>query len=331
MIKSGFDLLCVGNALVDVFVRDTEDLHIRYGITDPVQHVEIELIEKILGHFAKFTAVSGGGAANIAKIASLLERKTCFIGSIGDDKFGQLFEENLTAAGVKLIIHKRQTPTGICLVLRTKDATRIAASPSASLELFENDIDSEDIKRAKVIVFDGFMLGRQKLKSHILDLARLYKKPVAIDLSSPYIAAEMAKEIEAYCEEHKLILFMNENEAEVFYNSLNATKDETTKRKTFIAFFKSLTKGKAWPLIAVKQGSRGALCFAGGEAYRSKTTAITPVDTTSAGDAFGAGFLSAWLKGKDLASCVAFGNETAALVLGAEGSQINNLALKLAR
>ena len=317
MTESEFDLFCVGNAIVDVFVKDAEQVHLSYGLTEPVQHVEIELIEKIISRFDEKTVVSGGGAANVAKIAAFIGAKTCFAGSIGSDNFGKLFEKDLTEAGVKLKTHRKTLPTGICLILRTNGESRIAASPSASLELSENDINGEDIKRAKLIVIDGFMLERRSLIGHILRLAALREKPVAIDLSSPYLAAKMAKTIEEYCGQYRVILFMNEDEAKAFYKSLNPDGGQGIN-----SFFKSFTARGAWPVVVVKQGSRGAVCFAGGEMRQSETAALTPVDATSAGDAFGAGFLTAWAKGKPLAECAALGNKTAALVLGMEGSQV---------
>ena len=348
MKETGFDLLCIGNAMVDVFAKDAEQIHIRYGISEPVQHVEIERIEKILACFDEYTAVSGGGAANVAKIAGFLGAKAYFTGAAGNDNFALLFEKDLTAAGVTLALRKKTMSTGICLILRTKEGnTHIAASPSASLEFSENDIREDDIKKAKLIVIDGFMLGRQNLVRHILRLAVQHEKPVAIDLSSPYIAAEMAKEIENYARRYPLILFMNEEEAKAFYAGLKRQYPKYLSRRrkhkaqrkiklfltgalrlcgcanTFRNGRFSISRNKReFPIIVVKQGERGAICFARGKIYQSETKAITPVDATSAGDAFCAGFLTAWARGKSLTECGALGNKTAALVLGVEGSQL---------
>jgi sugar/nucleoside kinase (ribokinase family) len=321
MNETEFELLCIGNALVDVFARDAEQVHIRYGINDPVQHVEIEKIEKILSLLSNMhpppTFVSGGGAANVAKIAGFLGVKACFTGAIGGDQtpdhFGRLFEKDLTAAGIKLALHLKPRPTGICLILSTADGkTRIAASPSASLGLLENDINEEDIKKAKLVVVDGFMLDRPNLVQHILRLAGQHGKTIVIDLSSPVMAKERAKEIAEYARQYSLILFMNDAEAEAFYAELKHQYPKCL----------SLRNEGEFPVIVVKQGSRGAICFAGEKTYQSETEAVIPLETTSAGDAFCAGFLTAWVRNKPLSECTNMGNKAAALVLGAEGSQI---------
>ena len=321
MNETEFDLFCVGNALVDVFAGADEELCDRYGITDPVQHIEIKKLAAILPALPEYTVVSGGGAANVAKIAGFLGAKVSFTGSIGmdgrPDHFGRFFEKDLTATGVKLSLKIKQLPTGICLVLRIgTDKTRIAASPSASQELSEDDINKEDIKKTKLVVVDGFMLWRPNLVSHILRLAGKHGKPATLDLSSPEIAREQAGKIAEYARQYPLILFMNEEEAEAFHAGLNPTNEP------FESFFRSFTIGAPWPIIAVKLGSRGSICFAEGESYKNETKAINAYETTGAGDAFCAGFLAAWVRNKPISECAALGNETAALVLGAEGSQI---------
>ena len=96
------DILCIGNALVDVFARDEGHLHSsRFGISLPVQHIEIERLQELLQALPEYTAVSGGGAANVAKIAGFLGTRVGFTGSIGNDEFGQLFEKSLSEAGVE--------------------------------------------------------------------------------------------------------------------------------------------------------------------------------------------------------------------------------------
>ena len=42
------ELLFMGNAIVDVFVGDGSGLALRYGLCEPVQHVEIERIKALL-------------------------------------------------------------------------------------------------------------------------------------------------------------------------------------------------------------------------------------------------------------------------------------------
>jgi len=337
------ELLCIGNAIVDVFADVDSDLALRYGLCEPVQHIEIEKLKTILSELGETTAVSGGGAANAAKVAALLGAKAGFSGAIGSDEFGRLFGEELKAAGVKTLLVHKPSPTGLCLVLRTVDGTRIAASPSAALELSEDDINEEEIKKARVIVIDGFMLGRRTLVRRILALANQHGAAAAIDMGTAAIAAEEAEEIVAYAalfntssldvssnatshaKQHPFFLFMNEDEAVSFRNALGRTAVEAEQIRKFL---KSLTERSPSLVIVVKMGKRGAICFTKGKAYNAWTDAVEPVETTGAGDAFCGAFLTAWARGESLSECAGMGNNAARIVLDGAGTKVEKSAFK---
>jgi sugar/nucleoside kinase (ribokinase family) len=354
MAAAELDLLCIGNALVDIFMQGNEDTACRYGITGPVQHVEIEKLQEIISGVHGYTAVSGGGAANVAKIAALLGLRAGFIGALGKDakaaepdRFGRLFRESLSTAGVELTLPLKAAPTGICLLLGIGNETRIAASPSAALGLSEDDIRGEDIEieRTKIVVIDGFILGRQGLVRHILRLTEQYGKTAAIDLGSPSIAGEHAAEIVDYARQYSLVLFMNEEEARAFYEGCGSPPvGEGSPFRRLCLFFRAFSRGNlaegnlvkpflnGWkhgpPVIVVKLGKRGAIAFAGGGEFRAKTQPMVPHETTGAGDTFCAAFLSAWVRDKMLSECVAMGNKAARVILGVAGTGADRESFK---
>jgi 2-dehydro-3-deoxygluconokinase len=86
-------------------------------------------------------------------------------------------------------------------------------------------------------------------------------------------------------------------------------------------FLQSLSKQGT--IIAVKRGPLGAVCFAGGNIYTAGTEAIKPVDSIGAGDAFCAGFLSAWVRNMPVPECAALGNKTARIVLEVPGTRVH--------
>jgi sugar/nucleoside kinase (ribokinase family) len=299
----------------------------RHGIRAPVQHLEDGALAAALGELRENFACSGGGAANVAKIAALLGTRTVFTGARGADEWGRFFEEELTAAGVETVLFSRPAPTGRCLILRLdKDTLRVAASPGASLELTREDVGEEDIRAAAVVVIDGFLMGRQELVRHILDTANRSGTAVALDLASPGIARERAHEILTYSRVYPLILFMNEAEARAFFSAINGGEDpgeEGEFDEEMTDFFRGLTANELFPIVVVKRGKRGALVFAGGDVHRESTFAVKPRDSTGAGDAFCAAFLSAWIRDKTLGECAALGNKVAREVLAAPGTGVN--------
>ncbi len=62
------------------------------------------------------------------------------------------------------------------------------------------------------------------------------------------------------------------------------------------------------PQVVVKDGSRGAYAYVEGEIIHAPAIAVTPLDTTGAGDCFNAGYIKAWLSGLPAAECLRWGN-----------------------
>jgi len=349
MEKKKTELLCIGNALIDIFANGEEGID--YGLTLPVQHIEMNELKKILSQLPRRVMVSGGSAVNVAKIAGHIGTKAAIIGAVGEeenDVLSRMIAYDLFFAETKPCLVEKPSPTGMCLMLRTGDKTQIVASPSAALELSADDIEEQDIKEAKVVVIDGYILDRPGLVQHILTLAEKHKTAAAIDLGSTAIAGKHAAEIAAYTEKYPLILFMNEEEAEAFYNAL--TYDKDLKEHYLVHFLRELRPSKAsfacqrsvkdyysssvgndcaeFPIIVVKLRERGAVCYAGGTVYPAGTEAITPLESTGAGDAFCAAFLTAWVRNKPISECAALGNKAAGITLNTMGTQTNDKSVK---
>lgn len=62
------------------------------------------------------------------------------------------------------------------------------------------------------------------------------------------------------------------------------------------------------PMLVVKDGAQGAHLWRGQTYLNAPALDVTPIDTTGAGDVFNAGFLTAWLDGRDWADCLRWGN-----------------------
>jgi sugar/nucleoside kinase (ribokinase family) len=336
------ELLCIGNALVDIFVRAEGDLAAPAWGDPRVRHIGHEEMAGILARLnaspgARILGTgSGGGAANVAKIAALLGVRTAFAGSVGSDAGGpdpyaRLFEGELERAGVRLFLSPCRVPTGVFVTLTAPSGeSRIVAAPAAALEFSPEDIPEEALKTARVVVLDGYMLTRDRLVQRVLSLADRWGTAVALDLGSADLAAARAEKILRWLRDYPLILFMNEAEARAFYYALcgaegqsAAPQGEEPLERNIRSFLKGLTLDGPFPIIAVKRGKRGAAIYARGERYPARARIFVPGDTAGAGDAFCAGFLAGWLRDRPLLRCAALGNRTARKVLGAPGTMVD--------
>jgi len=363
------DLLCIGNAMVDVFAEFAPDSSLEtvpgaelltyhnfrkhFGLNDPVQHISPESAAAIVAALRKMfreypangpdTMIkSGGNAANTAKMAARLGLTVAFAGAVGGagnasetnaadsatalDHYGAIFEEELKRAGVATYLARKQSPTGLFISITqragdTKHDERqdinlrrvIAASPSAALELNQNDIDESLFAQTRILVLEGFLLGNKNLAGSFLAMAEKYSLTIALDAGTADAAVEHAALIHSWFGRFSLILFLNEKEAEAFTEALGFGSNWEN-------FFTEASKHSSGlprqsVLVAVKLAERGAAVFSDGTIYRVETTPVDTADTTGAGDDFAAGFLAAWLRGEDPRQCGQAGNAAAAQVL----------------
>ena len=332
------ELLCIGNSVVDVFINIDNNLALKYGIAEYAQHIDRETVESILSEpsidFSKAVKISGGGAANVAKIAAMLGIISAFSGCTGRDEMAGIFENDITDSGAKAILTKSDNKTGICFACNINGETRFAACPGAALDLTLADIGEDLIRNAELVVVDGYILDRRPLVQHILNLASRRGIPVALDAASVFQIRGKAEEILTYSRNYPLFVFMNAGEAIAFFNTIRKSREqdyslsekekETIILRDVCPMLKIITEGEIYPIIVVKLGGRGAVVVAGGNVYYEGTFTIIPRDTVGAGDTFCAAFLAAWIRGKSLSECAALGNKVAREVLEVPGTNIKS-------
>jgi sugar/nucleoside kinase (ribokinase family) len=89
--------------------------------------------------------------------------------------------------------------------------------------------------------------------------------------------------------------------------------------------------GEYTSLVVIKDGPNGAYANKNGEFVHVPCIPVKCIDTTGAGDCFDAGFLKAYLDGKDLVDCLRWGNIVGGLstqTLGGSGSNITVAEVK---
>ena len=185
-----YDVLGVGNAIVDVLAKDGEGFLTERDLKKGrMTLVEAEDAGKIYADLIPEREVSGGSSANTVAGLASLGGAPAFIGKVHDDELGQLFKRDIGAAGVDFFTQAlEQGPsTGRSIVLVTPDAERsMFTYLGASKKLSTDDIDEELIKTSKIIYLEGYLwdtYGPQKAMLKACKLAKKHDRQIAFSLS----------------------------------------------------------------------------------------------------------------------------------------------------
>ena len=101
MPSTQFDVLGIGNAIVDVIARTEDDFLVKHGMNKGAMAlIDEPRAEAIYASMGPSTQISGGSAANtIAGVASFGAR-AAFVGKVKNDTLGKAFTHDIRATGV---------------------------------------------------------------------------------------------------------------------------------------------------------------------------------------------------------------------------------------
>ena len=298
-----FDVVAIGNAIVDVLARADDALITAEGLTKgSMRLIDAEEAERLYAAMGPAVEVSGGSAANtLAGMAALGER-CAFIGQVADDQLGHVFTHDLRALGVayETPALKEGAPTARCLILVTPDGQRTMNTFLGASHLLDQAMIDEDwIADAEILYLEGYLwdpeLSRAAMRRAI-DVSRAAGRKVAFTLSDAFIIDRHGADFRALIAEGLFdILFANEVEIQ----ALAEIED----------FEAAVAKiAPQVPLLVVTRGAHGALAIQGGARTEVGAEPIDQVvDTTGAGDLFAAGFLSGLAEGRSMADCLTMG------------------------
>ncbi len=282
--------LVVGDAMIDITVQLSGELVV--GSDTPGQ----------------VSSQPGGSAANTACWLATEGVAVGFYGFVGSDLAAESFRHSLTNAGVTPELQAvEDATTGSCVCLIDHDGERTMVPDSgANSKLSASQLSLPLLRSFRHLHLSAYPLLREQTSREtveILDMARREGLTVSVDpASSGPIATFGAERLLQLMGEIE-ILFPDEQEA----LALTGQTDPSDAARTLLQFAK---------VVVIKLGGRGALAL-------SRETPDAPVveenfkgqasvlDTTGAGDAFAAGFLSRWLRGDELSTCLAGGVQLA--------------------
>ncbi len=311
-----YDVVGVGNAIVDVFADTGDETLERLGLDKGVMTLVDETrAAELYGALTPALEMSGGSAANtIAGIASLGGRGA-YIGKVRDDTGGAVFRDDLLAAGIEYRTPPAVAgaPTARCIVFVTPDAQRTMQTHlGISVDLRPDDIDAELVRTSGITYLEGYLFDRDQAKRAFVraaEIAHAAGRAVSLSLSDPFCVRRHRASFRHLVEHHVEVLFANEEEIMVLYET--DTFEEAVEA----------VRGQC-EVAALTRSERGSLIVAGSETYDVEAVRVERVvDTTGAGDLYAAGFLFGLADDRSLPECGRLGSIAAAEIITHHGAR----------
>jgi sugar/nucleoside kinase (ribokinase family) len=308
-------ILGVGNALVDIITMLEDDQIIR-SLNLPkgsMTLVDREMSDRVQQEIAKEKRllVTGGSVANAINGIANLNVPCGFLGTVGQDELGNLFEGEQKNKGIQPLLIHSNLPTGRAVGLVEPDGERTFATYlGAASELLPEDITAERLQGFDIFFIEGYLVYNHALIMAAASAAKNAGLTIALDLSS-YNVVEVNREIlNELVDDYVDIIFANEEEAIAFtgLQPLDAVKN---------------LAGRC-DIAVVKVGKEGAFVQQGTTLYRIPAAGDLVVDTTGAGDFFAAGFLAGIAKGYDLEKSGKLGALLASRVIRVPGAKLDD-------
>jgi sugar/nucleoside kinase (ribokinase family) len=317
MTAPRLDVLCIGNAIVDV-IADADDRFLeQQGLAKgSMRLIDDREADRLYAAMRPGRELSGGSAGNTAAGLAALGCKAGFIGQVADDQLGAIYQHDIESLGVDFIVAARADvgATARSLILVTPDAQRTMNTFLGAAQMLDkSDIDPAEIAGAGIVYLEGYLWDPPAPRAAMekaIDAAQSAGRKVAFTLSDTFCVDRHRDGFWQLLKDGKIdILFANEAEA--------AAMAEANDVEAAIARLAEFAR-----TLVVTRSEAGATALSGGERVDVPAQPIERlVDTTGAGDLFAAGFLAGQARAKGLKDSLTLGAIAAAEVIQHYGAR----------
>lgn len=264
-------IICVGEILVDIFCDGNK-----------------EIIKP------------GGAPYNVASNALLYTTDVAFIGAVGNDSNGELLLNNAAGRHFKYLninkIKGRYTSRAIVALTNGERSFRFERDNGTDYLLSLDDIDFSLIKRGDIVHIGSLMLSYKEGRTFYKQLINKIKKMDGVMVS---FDINYRDDILLNQDEAKRIYIEALKQADILKFSIDELLFLSDKTNIKEALDSLVSKSQ---VAVVTLGEDGSMFYHQNKLIKIDSIKVKPVDTTGAGDAFYAYFLSAINNGLDLTS-----------------------------
>lgn len=277
-------------------------------------------------HIIGFKKSCGGSASNTIVGLSRLGLKTGFIGKISKDHEGKLLLGTLQKEGVDtngLIVTDEGKSGKVVGFVDKKGQRALYVDPGVNDLIKIHEINKDYLLDLKVLHLSSFVGSSIEAQKSLLNQI---PEDLIVSLDPGRIYAERGIDYLNIILKHTNIILLNqkelkhltkkeesENLTEKKYKTLEEIKNKRLEEQTKVLLDRV-------DIVVVKLGDKGCYVSDGRESHYIKSFKTKCVDTTGAGDAFNAGFLYGFIKGRNLEESCKIGNLVATCCIGGFGA-----------
>lgn len=273
-----YGVAVIENAFVDVLSNEVREedlvaLGLVKGTSAMLNGKAADLNRYFVGHNLKI--IAGGAGANVAAHCGNTGAKTAFLGTVGNDKFGDFAKSEFLKCGVEPFLARKAGDTGVCYSLVTPDAERtMVFDPGNALDYSVDDLKVSVIESTKLLHTSLYALVCEPQRTAVLCALKIAKKAgakISCDLANAPIVAGNREFVRKLLADYIDIVVANEDEAVALSGSIEEAQFEMEYLcETSI----------------VKLGANGSMITHCHEVYKIPVFPAKVVDTTGAGDSY---------------------------------------------
>jgi sugar/nucleoside kinase (ribokinase family) len=286
MASATYDVLGIGNAIVDILARTDEAFLTQQGMAKGgmslIDEARAAAIYKAMGPAVE---ISGGSAANTIVGVADFGARGAFVGKVKSDQLGGVFSHDIRAAKVAFETKAASDgPATACsYILVTPDGERTMNTYlGAAQNLHPNDIDTAQIAAASITYLEGYLWDPKDAKDAFVkasSAAHAAGRRVALTLSDAFCVGRYRGEFLDLMRRQVVdLVFANESELTSLYETGFDAALAQFRRDVATGV---VTRSENGCVIVTKDGTEAVPAF----------PVEKVVDTTGAGDLFASGFL----------------------------------------
>lgn len=298
-----YDVVALGNAIMDVIAQVDDDFLVRHEIpkarTNLITPERCDYLYNALP--TNRVETSGGSAGNTVAGLVSLGGKAAFMGKVANDAIGNAYISDMRRIGADFF----GTPlvdgpsTARSMIAVTPDGERsMNTFLGASTEFAANDVDVRAVASGEWLYLEGYLFDKPAAKTafvHASEVAKSSGRKVAVTMSDVFCVdrhrASFVHLIRTHCD----LVFANEAELLALY--------ETTDFDAAVSQIRNDSQ-----IAAITRSSKGSVIVSGSDTWLAPVSAAHVVDATGAGDQYAAGMLYGVTHGLTLKESAELGN-----------------------